>query len=234
MKSKLKIWSYIAVGIFILLIFSILLQSFQGHRRNAWNVFYLQQSVFWQIANAATDEETNQPERNTYSPKIKMLESLIPLIFSAIIGAALAVTGGIWESNRERRIAAQDCFCVFIEIKKLDIPNKDCAIFNNLIKRELWVKFSKLTLFLREGKRIRVKNSITCFCEIDENRLDNQYLKDGCNWRENGKDKPNWKEEAHIAVPENPPARTQLKTDDPRYILRKALDEIIEETNRFF
>jgi len=140
------------------------------------------------------------------------------------IGAACALAGGVWKSNRDRRIAAKDAFRIFIEIKKLDIPDSGCARFKVSSVKEIWVEFARLTLFLNGYERERMKADIQAFGSIDENILADQYITDNDDWRIKG---AAWAEGLCEAAPDPDKPRPNL-ADDPRYILLNHLDAIIK------
>ena len=155
-----------------------------------------------------------------------MLETFIPPLIGAVIGASLALWGGIWKADRDKRIAAQDSFCIFIEIKKLDIPPNGCGIFKKSITKDLWVEFAKLTLFLSEAKRNSVKKSIATFAEIKDEDLSDQHIRDDTKWQEI---ESSWEFGAVDFIDPNP---SRTEKPDPRFVLSFFLNEIIKAVHK--
>jgi hypothetical protein len=88
------------------------------------------------------------------------------------------------------------------------------------------VQFAKLTSVLNDKERLRIKFEISAFCEIPDEKLNEQNVSEAewKTWKEEfGK---TWEQELFIAMD-----RTQRVTEelgkDPRYILNFHLNKII-------
>jgi hypothetical protein len=156
-----------------------------------------------------------------------MLKSIIATLIGTTIGAACSLLGGIWKSNRDRRIAAKDVFRIFLEIKKLEIPNKDCISFKITTEKEILVEFARLTYCITGGERFRIIAAIEQFGRIKREDLTDEKIKDddgNFNWKINDL---SWAEEA-VKTIEGDEKHRKYFHDDPRYLLREALIRIIE------
>jgi hypothetical protein len=87
---------------------SFFLQSFPNHFGNCGDVTYLERPViFGQIANPVTNEKTDRKKNRIENQQSCMTETEWNAIFM-VIGSLLAVAGGAWQSNRQRRRDAKD------------------------------------------------------------------------------------------------------------------------------
>lgn len=184
--------------IFLLLLVAIIFQSFQNHCRDAGNVVYLEQPVFWKSCNPTANEKTNNPPRNCDNPKRFMSQDAIWACVFMVIGSGLAVFGGVllslWQERRQVRLQIKDLIQEIqsmieggqfdpksihgYSINRLSIPIKrfEWNIFGSkrIKLNEEWAKYKQL---FSTPEQI-TKDKISSFLEFLEGATDG--------WWENG------------------------------------------------
>jgi hypothetical protein len=131
-------------------------------------------------------------------------------VFPVVLGAFLACILGLIAFSRQRKVGAMDSFKIFIETKKIEIPDRNGFLeFQIGLKKEILVEYAKLTPFLSRRKKSAFQKIWTGFCEIKADDLQDKY-------------EDEWKGDLRISL------GSKTVPERPSDILRSHLEKLIK------
>jgi hypothetical protein len=160
MKPKNLIW--MALIVFILCASEAFLQSF----------YTSEHSVFYYEISAV---DSSKKTCNVATEKENHLSHLIEDAFFTILGGFASGLVGVWLFYRQRRVGAVDSFCIFIEVKKVQIPRGRenwYWSFKDKISDEIRIEGAKMMPFLEHDRRVSFQAAFLDFSNLAMEDLD--------------------------------------------------------------